>query len=51
MRKLSRSDVRAIFESLLDKTKHPPAHLNFQIIPVGPKGLKVSPQRYEFEGK
>lgn len=49
MRRLSDDDVRAIFESLHEH-KRPPSHLRFQIVPVGPNGLKLSPPSFEFEG-
>ena len=49
MRRLSDEDVRAIFESL-HENKSPPPHLSFQIVPVGPSGLKLSPPSFEFEG-
>jgi hypothetical protein len=44
------SDVRAIFKCIYDKTP-PPAHLNFKVVPVGPKGLPLSPPPIEFEGE
>ena len=50
MRRLSDGDVRAIFESLHGSSQ-PPPHLNFQIVPVGPNGLKLSPPSFEFEGE
>jgi hypothetical protein len=49
MRRLSDADVRSIFESLHHGTA-PPNHLRFQIVPVGPTGLKLSPPAFEFEG-
>jgi hypothetical protein len=49
IRRLSDTDVRAIFESLHGNSP-PPPHLEFQIVPVGPNGLKLSPPSYEFEG-
>lgn len=50
IRKLQNEDVRAIFESLHDG-KPPPSGLSFKIVPVGPKGLRLSPPTYAFEGK
>ena len=50
IRRLSDADVRAIFESLHHGVA-PPSHLYFQIVPVGPTGLKLSPPAHEFEGK
>jgi hypothetical protein len=49
IRKLDNEDVRAIFESLYDK-KPPPPGLKFQIVPVGPEGLRLSPPTYAFNG-
>ncbi|MGK3739938.1 MAG: hypothetical protein ACI8RD_008765 [Bacillariaceae sp.] len=49
IRKLDNEDVRAIFESLHDK-KPPPPGLKFQIVPVGPEGLRLSPPTYAFDG-
>ena len=49
IRKLENEDVRAIFESLHDK-KPPPPGLKFQIVPVGPEGLRLSPPTYTFDG-
>ena len=48
-RKLSDSEVRSIFECLHHGTPPPPL-LNFKIVPVGPKGLGLSPPAHEFEG-
>ncbi|CAB9528802.1 expressed unknown protein [Seminavis robusta] len=48
IRRLSDSDVRAIFECL-HHNKPPPPHLQFKIVPVGPTGLKLSPPSFEFE--
>jgi hypothetical protein len=49
IRRLSDSDVRAIFEAV--HTNHqPPPHLHFQIVPIGPDGLKLSPPSHEFPG-
>jgi len=48
IRKLENEDVRAIFESLHDK-KPPPPGLKFQIVPVGPEGLRLSPPTYTFD--
>ena len=50
MKRLSDSEVRSIFECL-HHGKPPPPNLKFQIVPVGPAGLKLSPPAYEFEGK
>lgn len=49
LRRLTDSDVRAIFEALHHE-KPAPSHLPFQIVRVGPTGLKLSPPSYEFEG-
>lgn len=49
VRRLSDTDVRTIFESL-HKNIRPPPHLKFKIVPVGKKGLRLSPPSYEFEG-
>lgn len=49
IRRLLDADVRAIFESLHHGAP-PPSHLNFQIVPVGPTGLRLSPPAIEFEG-
>lgn len=50
IRRLSDEDVRAIFESL-HGDHQPPPHLKFQIVPVGPTALRLSPPSYEFEGE
>jgi hypothetical protein len=49
IRRLSDADVRTIFESVHHQ-RLPPPHLEFQIVPVGPEGLRLSPPSYEFEG-
>ena len=48
-RRLTDSDVRAIFEAL-HHGKEAPSNLPFQIVRVGPNGLKLSPPSFEFEG-
>ena len=48
-RRLSDTDVRAIFEAL-HQSKPAPPNLPFRIVRVGPNGLKLSPPSYEFEG-
>jgi hypothetical protein len=50
IRRLSDDDVRAVFEAVHDN-RQPPTHLQFQIVPVGPEGLKLSPPSFEFEGE
>jgi hypothetical protein len=50
IRRLSDDDVRAVFEAVHDN-RQPPRHLQFQIVPVGPEGLKLSPPSFEFEGE
>lgn len=50
IRRLSDEDVRSVFEAVHDN-RQPPSHLQFQIVPVGPEGLKLSPPSFEFEGK
>jgi hypothetical protein len=49
IRRLEDKDVRAIFECL-HEGRPPPSQLSFQIVPVGPNGLKLSPPSYEFPG-
>lgn len=49
VRRLSDDDVRAVFESI-HENRQPPDHLQFQIVPVGPDGLKLSPPPFEFAG-
>ena len=49
-RRLTDTDVRAIFEALHNNHPAPP-HVPFKIVRVGPNGLKLSPPSYEFEGK
>lgn len=46
---LSDSDVRAIFQSIHHQ-RPPPPHLQFQVVPVGQRGSRVSPPSYDFEG-
>ncbi|GKY92987.1 hypothetical protein MPSEU_000267300 [Mayamaea pseudoterrestris] len=48
-KRLSDKDVREIFSCLFEYGKRPPSHLCFQIVPVGPNGLKLSPPSHEFE--
>jgi len=48
-RRLEPRDVRAIFESLHEGKPAPP-NLKFQIVPVGPNGLRLSPPSHEFPG-
>jgi hypothetical protein len=49
IRRLSDTNVRAIFECLHNGTP-PPPELPFVIVPVGPTGEKLSPPPFEFEG-
>lgn len=49
IRRLEDKDVRSIFECL-HEGRPPPPRLSFQIVPVGPNGLKLSPPSYEFPG-
>jgi hypothetical protein len=49
IRRLSDEDVRSIFESV-HQSRPSPAHLHFQIVPVGPEGLRLSPPSYQFQG-
>jgi hypothetical protein len=49
IRRLSDEDVRAIFECVHNNML-PPVHLQFQMVPVGPEGLRLSPPSYQFEG-
>jgi hypothetical protein len=48
LKRLCDEDVRAVFDSLHNHVP-PPTHLHFQIVPVGPRGLKLSPPSHEFE--
>ncbi|CAJ1932075.1 unnamed protein product [Cylindrotheca closterium] len=48
IQRLAEADVRAIFDSL-HGAHPPPEGLKFQIIPVGPSGLKLSPPAIEFD--
>lgn len=48
LKRLNDDDVRAVFDSLHNHSP-PPPHLQFQIVPVGPRGLKLSPPSHEFE--
>ena len=50
LKRLSDEDVKAVFQSL-HHGSDPPSHLHFQIVPVGPRGLKLSPPSHEFEGE
>jgi hypothetical protein len=50
IRRLSDTNVRAIFECLYKGTP-PPPELPFLIVPVGPTGEKLSPPSFEFEGE
>ena len=50
IQRLAEADVRAIFDSL-HGAHPPPEDLKFQIIPVGPSGLKLSPPAIEFDSK
>ena len=49
IRRLEPEDVRAIFESL-HEGKPPPPDLEFNIVPVGPSGLRLSPPPHEYPG-
>jgi hypothetical protein len=49
--RLAPDDATAILESLRGGKRLPPKRLPFKIIPVGPKGFKLSPPPYEFDGK
>lgn len=50
IRRLSDTDVRAIFESV-HGNHLPPPNLSFQVVRVGPKGLKLSPPSFQFAGE
>lgn len=50
IRRLSDDDVKSVFDCV-HNNRPPPPHLSFQIVNVGPCGLKLSPPSYEFEGK
>ena len=50
IRRLSDADVKAVFDCV-HNDRPPPANLSFQIVNVGPTGLKLSPPSYEFEGE
>lgn len=50
IRRLEEKDIRAIFECLREG-RAPPAHLPFQIVPVGIKGSIISPPAYAFPGR
>jgi hypothetical protein len=47
-KRMSERDVTEIFASLHEEGREPPPYLPFQIVPVGAKGLKLSPPSYEF---
>ncbi len=49
-RKLSNEDVVEIFRCIHTNTV-PEERLRFQVIVVGPNGMKLSPPSYEFKGK
>jgi hypothetical protein len=48
LKRLGDDDVRAVFDCLHSYSP-PPEHLHFRIVPVGPRGLKLSPPSHEFE--
>jgi hypothetical protein len=48
LKRLGDDDVRAVFDCLHSYAP-PPEHLHFRIVPVGPRGLKLSPPSHEFE--
>lgn len=50
LRKLTDTEVRAIFESLHGDSQ-PPPHLKFKIVRCQAHCQKLSPPSYEFEGK
>ncbi len=50
LRRLSEDDVKTVFECVCNN-RYPPASLRFQIIVVGPNGMKLSPPSYEYPGE
>lgn len=50
IQRLTETDVRGIFDSI-HGGHQPPENLQFQIVPVGTSGLKLSPPAIEFECK
>mmetsp|Transcript_6069 Transcript_6069/g.11484 ORF Transcript_6069/g.11484 Transcript_6069/m.11484 type:complete len:119 (+) Transcript_6069:116-472(+) len=48
IRRLSDDDVKAVFDCVHNNMA-PPPNLSFQIVNVGPNGLKLSPPSFEFE--
>jgi len=49
VRRISTDEVIMIFDCLL-KNKAPPECLQFQIIPAGTSGIRLSPPPYEYQG-
>ena len=50
IQRLNEKDVQAIFDCLHGMNPLPD-NVKFQIVPVGPSGLKLSPPAIEFDGK
>ena len=50
VRRISTEEVRVIFDCLKEN-KVPPEYLQFQIVPTGVSGMKLSPPPYEYQGK
>ena len=50
LRRLSNDDVKTIFDCV-HNNKVPPQRLTFQIVVVGPSGMRLSPPAFTFEGK
>jgi|AntRauTorckE5430_2_1112549.scaffolds.fasta_scaffold16656_3 hypothetical protein len=50
LRRLSNDDVKKIFDCV-HNNKVPPQRLAFQIVVVGPNGMRLSPPSFKFEGK
>ena len=50
VRRLSDSDVKTIFDCV-HNNRPPPQKLSFQLVVVGPNGLKLSPPSFEFSGE
>ncbi len=49
VRRLTNDDVKTIFDCVFNNKRPKEKRLTFNIIPVGPQGMKLSPPSYEFD--